>query len=225
MNRFNGRLALLFYGEKYAFITVIALVLLTGSAYFRLGSWDGWSVDYFKAETYRDLHLAPHLISIQLIYHAYLAGLSILFFKDLKTWTWMIPWSSSLHLAFVYGGIIGLSALLFLGVNHQLSAQLDAIMPVLDYSQNLLSLALYTALLYSLIGILFKPVGVVIFYLGVALILLYPVDSIGFRELAFKATGLYDNHLDLTVTLNQLLGMMMVWSWVIIIRFKKTALF
>lgn len=225
MNRFNGRLALLLYGEKYAFITVLALVLLSGSAYFRLGSWDGWSVDYFKSETYTDLHLAPHLISIQLIYHAYLAGLSILFFKDLKTWAWIIPWSSSSHCAFVYGGIIGLSALLFLGVNHQLSVQLDVIMPILDYSQTLLSLALYTALLYSLIGFLFKPIGVLIFYLGVALFLLYPIESIGFRALAFKATGLYDNQLDLTVTLNQLLGMMMLWGGAIIIRFKKTALF
>lgn len=225
MNRFNGRLALLFYGEKYAFITVLALVLLTGSAYLRLRSWDGWSVDYFIAHTYADLHLAPHLISIQLIYHAYLAGLSILFFKDLKTWAWIIPWSSSPHLAFVYGGIIGLSALLFLGVNHQLSAHLDAIMPVLDYSQNLMILALYTAFIYSLIGLVLKPIGVLIFYLGVALILLYPLESIDFRALAFKATGLYDNHLDLTVTLNQLLGMMMLWGWTIIIRFKKTALF
>lgn len=225
MNPFNRRLMLLFYGEKYVLITLIALVLLASSAYLRLVSWDGFAGDYFKAQTYIELNLAPHLLNIQLIYHAYLAGLSILFYRDMKIWAWLNPWSSSYTWAIIYGIIMTLSAFLFLSVNHQLSIRLNDILPVLEYSKHLMGLALYTTLIYILIAIVFKPLGVIIFYIGVAFILLYPLEATGLKTFVFKAASLYDQTLDLNLTFNQVLGMWMGWCGTIWIRFKKAALF
>jgi len=225
LNRFNRRLVLLFYGDKYALITLIALVLLASSAYLRLVSWDGFAGDYFKAQTYIELNLAPHLLNIQLIYHAYLAGLSILFYRDMKIWAWITPWSSSFTCALIYGIIMVLSAFLFLSVNHQLSIRLNEILPVLEYSKHLMGLALYTTLIYALMVMVFKPLGVIIFYIGVAFILLYPLEATGLKTFVFKAVSLYDQTLDLNLTLHQVLGMSMLGGGGIWIRFKKTALF
>jgi hypothetical protein len=225
LNRFNRRLIYLFYGEKYALLTMIALVCLTSSAYLILSSWDGFAVDYFLSKTFIDLNLAPYLLNVQLIYHAYLAGLSILFFRDMKIWAWIIPWSASFTLAMIYGILMSLSALLFLSINHLLSRQLNEIMPILEYSKNGMGLALYTSLLYSLVVIVFKPIGVIVFYITIALILLYPLEATDLKALVFKTALLYDHQLDLNLTLNQVTGMMMLWGGGIWIRFKKTPLF
>ena len=222
---FKWRMVNGYFGQKFLTLTLIAGILIVLNGLHKGMVINLGGADYFIQDQLIERHLEPYLLTTQLIVHGYLVAVSYLFLGDLKVFAWLEPLFGRKCLLALIGiaMLFGMSTLRILII--AVSSQLSGLLP-LPMHQGLSGLEIvYLGLLYSGVGMFQKPIFLIGLYLTVAFGLLYPVMNPTVIRLYFQAFGLYASHLEVSITLSQMIGLA---GWIFMgghLRFYKKNLF
>lgn len=223
LNLFSLRIWSAYFLASWVYITLFGLIALALNAYYPLRNINLTTVDYFLRDRLIDRHLSSYLLGVQLIFHGYVFGLFLLFFKDMKRWNWLLPIHSKMQILSLIMTFIMLSAGLMLGVIFFIHQRIHLVLPFL-MMQNIPYL-FYIVFSYLTIWSLFDIKGVYIYFGTVSLTLLYPVMNPSVMTTIYQYLGLFSQTLELKISSIQGISMIMLGLFSSYFRIYKRALY
>lgn len=213
-----------YYGHSWVYFSLVSVLLFSLNAYYPLSLIDLTTVDYFLKERIVERHLSPYLLGSQLIFHGYVLSLFFLFFYDMKRWNWLLPFASKIQILRTLLSVIMISVILMQGVIYGLHQRLDEVIPF-QMSADYIFLGVYMMFSYLSVWALFQVKGLVVYFSGISVVLLYPLMNPATMRLIYRFLGLYHATLDLKISMMQLSGMILLGLGLSYYRMTKRALY